>query len=148
MQLKKPLIAIIFILFFISCKKASNENNPSGNTTVETGVYIGKLDNFNSRQTVNQFNIQLNKIDENNYKVSQIDIGGVPEIMMEVKSNTSGSVFFRIPTQTYQGKTFSGTGGVSGGFDAVYFSSLKSIYFGIAYTDTPNMTIMFNGNKK
>lgn len=115
---------------------------------METGIYEGTLNNFQTGQNIAKFQVSVSKTGDNTYQVAEVSSGGVPVFTMVDKNHSYSFVNLTIAPQTYQNQSYSGSGGVSGGFDALYTPTTKSFYFGIAPSSNLSKTIMFNGYKQ
>lgn len=133
-------------MVLFGCKK-SDSGSASQNMILETGIYEGTLTDFNTRQSIAKFQVSVSKVGDNTFQITQISNGSVPVFTMTDKNHNYPFIMCTIATQTYQSQRFSGSGGASGGFDAVYNSTTKSLYFGIALASNLNQTIIFNGYK-
>ncbi|HWK05705.1 MAG TPA: hypothetical protein VNS58_18825 [Puia sp.] len=146
-SLKSILALLLCLLFLPGCKK-NNASSAPESFAMETGIYEGTLNNFQAGQNIAKFQVSVSKTGDNTYQVTEVSSGGVPVFTMVDKIHAFPFVNFTIATQTYQNQIFSGSGGVSGGFDALYSTGTKSLYFGIALSSNLNKTIMFNGYKQ
>jgi len=139
------------ILALVSCSKKNNGNDNNGNNQqsfeMETGIYEGKYKCIETHTTINKFKIEVTRISSVIYQIRQIDTADLPTFNMEDKKHSYPFVYLSVPIQTVNSQTFSGSGEVSGGFDADFVVTTKSIYFGIAFSDDPVKTIYFNGSK-
>lgn len=140
-----PLLICISLLF--GCKKNNAVSVPES-FVMETGIYEGTLNNFQTGQNTSKFQVSVSKTGDNTYQVTEINSGGVPVFTMVDKNHSYSFINFTIAIQNYQNQSFSGSGGVSGGFDALYTPTTKSLYFGIALSSNLSKTIMFNGYKQ
>lgn len=138
---------LICLSFLIGCKKNNAASVPES-FALETGIYEGTLNNFQTGQNIAKFQVSVSKTGDNTYQVAEVGSGGVPVFTMVDKIHGYPFVNLTIATQTYQNQSYSGSGGVSGGFDALYTTTTKSLYFGIALSSDLNKVIMFNGYKQ
>lgn len=129
------------------CKKNSSPISES-NVKMETGIFVGTLNNSQTGQNITKFQISITKTGDNTYEISQVGSGGVPTFTMLDKNHNNPFINFAIASQTFEGTNFSGSGHVAGGFDALYNTNTKSFYFGIAISNNSTKPILFNGYKE
>ena len=139
------------ILTLMSCSKNNNDNDNNGNNQqsfeMETGIYEGKYKCIETHTTINKFKIEVTRVSSTIYQIRQIDTADLPTFNMEDKNHSYPFVYLSVPIQTVNSQTLSGSGGVSGDFDADFVVTTKSIYFGITFSDDPVKTISFKGSK-
>lgn len=146
--MKKVIYLLLLLISFIgvSCSKSS-PSTPQ-DVLMEVGIYEGTYSYIETNTIINKFQIELTKIDASNYQIKQIDIGKVPTFKLVDKSHNYPFIFFTVASQVYNSQNFSGNGNVSGGYDALFNTSSKSLYFSITFENNVQKTIYFTGYKK
>lgn len=150
------LIAMFFLssILVLGCKKDEKATTPPAIASMETGIYSGKyVERDGAINTLYQFKVNVAKLNDSTYTITQIDAGNLPVIKMQdvltVSSGANTRKKFRIfPQEDNAGNNFIGDARISNGYDAQWYALESSFSFGIVFDGDPNKYIHFNGIKE
>ena len=141
-------LACILAIMSFGCKKspASSSSTP---LAIETGTYIGKYSAGRSNTTIYQFKVNITKVNDSTYSLSQVDAGILTDFQFVIRSITGSNSQTRIkciiPRQASGTRSLTGDQRVAVGYDVLWSAVDHSLVFGVVFDNNPYDYVRFTG---